>query len=106
MLNWLYNKITSGLGGPDVDLRVTEAPHAPTEPPAPVPPRFEKIANRFTDHAPTATQITVYKILRRQGKELGFMIEQYCPESDEKKTALTRLDEAVMHANAAIARHS
>lgn len=119
LLDWLHRKLTN-----DLDLRVTPAPHAPTEPnktvnegaarplavgeepPAPYAPNYAAIANRFTYHAPTPAQTTQYKVIRRQAKELGFLIEAYCPDSEEKSTALIRLDEAVMHANAAIARNS
>lgn len=68
--------------------------------------RYEKISNRFTYHPPTDQQIVTYKTLRTQAKELAFTIEEFCPASDEKTTALERLDEVVMHANASIARHS
>lgn len=68
--------------------------------------RYSTITNRFTYHSPTEQQIVTYATIRRQAKELAFLIEEFCPDSDEKTTALTRLDEVVMHANAAIARHS
>lgn len=89
-----------------VDPAPIEDPAPGEEPPAPYVPRYEEIANRFTYHPPTHTQELQYKVIRRHAKELGFLIEQYCPVSEEKKTALNRLDEVVMHANAAIARHS
>lgn len=68
--------------------------------------RYEAISNRFTYHPPTDKQVTIYQMIRRRAKELGFLIEDHCPASDEKRTALERLDEVVMHANAAIARHT
>lgn len=68
--------------------------------------RYEAISNRFVYHPPTDAQVITYQTLRRHAKELGYLIEELCPESEEKKTALIRLDETVMHANAAIARHT
>lgn len=68
--------------------------------------RYQAISNRFTYHPPTTQQATTYRTIRMQAKELAFLIEEFCPESEEKRAALTRLDEAVMHANAAIARHT
>lgn len=67
---------------------------------------YAEISNRFTYHPPTHEQTLIYQMIRRRAKELGFLIEDHCPVSDEKKVALERLDEVVMHANAAIARHT
>ena len=63
------------------------------------------LENRFTYHQPHECQVVIYKAIRAKAKELGELIEGYCPTSTEMETALTRLDEAVMHANAAVARH-
>lgn len=66
----------------------------------------DEITIRFTDHAPQPGQPEKYGIIRATGKSLALVINDECPESREKSLALTALDEAVMWANAAIARRS
>lgn len=65
---------------------------------------LENLKARFTYHAPNGDQAATFKILREKALEFAELIVQNCPSSPERSTALTRLDEAVMHANAAIAR--
>jgi hypothetical protein len=43
--------------------------------------------------------------MRQKGLELAEEITRSCPECREKSLALTKVEEAVMWANAAIARH-
>jgi hypothetical protein len=61
--------------------------------------------NRFTYHAPKAGQPERYESIRSQGKILASLVESECPQSPEASLALTKIEEAVMWANAAIARH-
>lgn len=42
--------------------------------------------------------------IREKAKELALLIADTVPAGREQSTALTRLEEAVMHANAGIAR--
>lgn len=103
-LDWLFRRMTE-----DLTPRTRPgagSPHPPTQPNTAVPDRHKAISNRFTYHAPTEQQVKKYGSLRTRGKELAFLIEELCPDSDEKREALVRLDEVIMHANAAIARHS
>jgi len=65
----------------------------------------EQIENAFTYHSPKGDQPTRYEFLRKTAKELAYLIEGYCPDSREKSLAITKLEEAVMWANAAIARN-
>jgi len=65
----------------------------------------EQIEKAFTYHAPKAGQVPRYEDIRATAKELAVTIDDYCPDSLEKSLALTKLDEAVMWANAAIARN-
>jgi hypothetical protein len=65
---------------------------------------FDSLTNRFTYHAPQGDQPARYEKLRAQALVFARLIVENCPSSPERSTALTRLDEAVMHANAAIAR--
>jgi hypothetical protein len=61
--------------------------------------------NRFTYHPPRDGQSVRYGALRNRARELAEHINRECPESREKLLAVTHPEEAVMWANAAIARH-
>ena len=65
----------------------------------------EVIENRFTYHPPTPDQVEKYQALREAGMELAVLIDSMCPRSRETSVAMTKLDEVIMFANAAIARH-
>jgi hypothetical protein len=65
---------------------------------------LDSLVNRFTYHAPSGDQPARYEKLRAMAFAFATLIVESCPSSPERSTALTRLDEAVMHANAAIAR--
>lgn len=61
---------------------------------------------RFQYHKPKEWQPEVYQSMRDQAKEFAMEIEVNCPDSREKSIAMTKLEEAVMWANASIARRS
>ena len=63
--------------------------------------------NRFTYHPPKAelNQAERYTGIRDKGKILALYLLEQCPESRELSLAITKLEEAVMWANAAIARN-
>jgi hypothetical protein len=63
-----------------------------------------QIENNFTYHAPAPGQPEKYTLLREKAKELAYLIEETCPKSREKSLAITNLEQAVMWANASIAR--
>lgn len=63
-----------------------------------------EIAVRFTYHPPVGDQPARYERLRAEARGLAETIDDLCPESREKAFALTNLEQAVMWANAAIAR--
>ena len=63
------------------------------------------LENNFTYHKPFGNQASRYQNLRDLAKELASMFLDYCPESRERSLALTKLEEAVMWANASIARN-
>lgn len=63
------------------------------------------IINRFTYHAPKRNQLPRYETLRAEGHALAKKILLLTPKSREQALALTKLEEAIMFANAAIARH-
>jgi hypothetical protein len=63
------------------------------------------IENRFTYHKPKNDQPGIYEIIRAYGKDFALYLNKVCPESREKEMAITKLEEAVMWANASIARN-
>lgn len=65
----------------------------------------EELESRFTYHAPKESQPERYERIRYKAKMLAAYINEYCPDSREKSLAFTKIDEAVMWANAAIARN-
>lgn len=64
-----------------------------------------EIENKFTYHPPKEGQPAKYEAIRAKAKELAYLIDTECPNSREKSLAMTKLEEAVMWANAAIARN-
>jgi len=63
------------------------------------------LANRFTYHAPKDGQAERYQQIRGFAHDFARLLNDECPESREKSLAVTHLEDAVMWANAAIARH-
>lgn len=63
-----------------------------------------EMKTRFTYHAPTEEQKKRYEAIRYKAGILAAYIDEFCPESREQALAITKLEEAVMWANAAIAR--
>ncbi len=63
------------------------------------------ILNAFTYHAPTPEKVQKYSTLRTTAMDLMLLIDDLCPESREKSLAMTKIEESVMWANAAIARN-
>jgi hypothetical protein len=64
------------------------------------------VENRFTYHPPRSEgEVEKYELLRKAGKWLALDILKHTPESREQSLALTKVEEAVMWANAAIARN-
>jgi len=65
----------------------------------------QRIENNFTYHAPSKSQAATYVELRDAVKSLAILFADKCPESRELSLAMTKLEESVMWANAAIARN-
>jgi hypothetical protein len=63
------------------------------------------IENNFKYHAPKEGQPEDYQAIRDKAKELAYLLDERCPNSREKSLAMTNLEQAVMWANAAIARN-
>jgi hypothetical protein len=64
-----------------------------------------RINNRFAYHPPKDGQPERYVKIREKAKELALLIESDCPLSRERTIAINKIDEAVMWANASIARN-
>jgi hypothetical protein len=66
---------------------------------------FDNLDNIYTYHPATDLQQNLYENLREYGKKLADVILELCPpDSRERKIALMKVEEAVMWANASIAR--
>ena len=61
--------------------------------------------NRFTYHAPKEGQPEVYEAIRAAGRQLAELVNEKVPDGREKSLAVTHIEDAVMWANAALARH-
>ena len=66
---------------------------------------IKRVNNDFTYHAPFGDQVARYAALREAGRLLAIQIVEDTPISREQSLALTKLEEAIMHANSAIARN-
>ena len=64
-----------------------------------------EIIKNFSYHAPKEGQPKMYEAIRNKALLLAAYIIEYCPDSREKSLAMTKLEEAVMWANASIARN-
>lgn len=64
----------------------------------------DELQTRFTHHPPKNDQAVRYQRIRSDAAQFASMLDSLVPESREKSLALTKLEEAVMWANAAIAR--
>ena len=65
----------------------------------------KKIEAAFTYHAPKSDQPDRYIDLRDTAQALALKMTEFCPPSRELSLALTNLEQAVMWANAGIARN-
>ena len=64
-----------------------------------------ELRNRFTFHKANADQASRYERIRSTAHAFAVLMNEHCPDSREKSLAMTKLDEVVMWANAAIARN-
>ena len=65
----------------------------------------QQLDSAFTYHPPEPGQPERYVAIRDTAKAMVELIYDICPSSDERTMAVTRLVEAVMWANASIARN-
>ncbi|GED17351.1 MULTISPECIES: Acb2/Tad1 domain-containing protein [Aneurinibacillus] len=65
----------------------------------------QQIENNFKYHKPKEGQPEKYTLIREKAKELAYLVDKECPNSREKSLAMTNLEQAIMWANASIARN-
>lgn len=70
---------------------------------SPSPDDLEKIERAFTFHPVIGDQAERYPQIRAKAKELALVMANLCPPSRELSLAITKLQNSVMWANAAIA---
>jgi hypothetical protein len=63
------------------------------------------VENVFRYHTPKEGQQARYEQLRNRARNIATLILESCPNSRERSLALTKLEESIMWANAAIARN-
>jgi hypothetical protein len=66
---------------------------------------YDELTKRFTYHPPKGDQATRYELIRDAAKDFAAVIDDHAPDSREKSLAMTHLEQAVMWANAGIARN-
>lgn len=65
----------------------------------------QNLINRFTSHPPKCNQPERYQNIRSMALTFAMYIAAHTPESREQSLAITKLEEVVFWANAAIARN-
>lgn len=69
-----------------------------------MPSLHDRVDNDFTYHKPDAEAVEKMRLLREQARVLAHMLANLVPSGREQASAITRLEECVMHANAGITR--
>lgn len=65
---------------------------------------YEDLNRRFTAHSVDADAVECMQSVRDAGRAMAVKVRQVAPEGRESALALTKIEEAVFWANAAIAR--
>ena len=65
----------------------------------------KRLDTDFVYHPSSADQVRRYELIREQARAYAELLMTLCPPSRELSLALTELENTVMWANAAIARH-
>lgn len=70
----------------------------------PAVPGIPDLAKRFTYHPPGPDQVPVYEAIRARGRDFAEWLDKFVPDGREKSLAITHIEQAVMWANAGVAR--
>lgn len=65
----------------------------------------ETLRHRFSYHKPTGNKAVIHQEIRNGCLDLALLINTKCPDSREQSLAITKLEETMMWAMAAIARN-
>lgn len=65
----------------------------------------DDLENRFNYHKPDEAKAGVHEGVRGECKGLAYTLNELLPEGREKSLAITKLEEVMFWANAAIARN-
>lgn len=65
--------------------------------------KYREVKSRFSSHVCDETGQEKMRNIRKMARSMAAVIEQLCPDTREKWTALTQLQFAMYSANAAIA---
>lgn len=65
----------------------------------------EKLENVFKHHPPKEGQAEKYETIRKHAKVFAYLLDELCPDSEEKDQALINLQQVSFWANASIARN-
>ncbi len=69
-------------------------------------PSYYEVKERFGPYRkPTENTAPKFKSIQEKALEFALLIDQLCPDSKQKSSALTLLEQCKMSANAAIAIH-
>lgn len=64
----------------------------------------ERLNWDFEHHAPNSESVTAHEMVRSRARALAGFINDFVPDGREKSLAITKLEEVMFWANAAIAR--
>lgn len=73
--------------------------------PAPSTPDAEYVRKAFTYHAPDDRAKEAHSVMRECSRYIALQVMRWVPEGRERSLALTKIEEAMMWANAGIARN-
>ena len=62
--------------------------------------------NRFTYHPPSPERAAKHDQIRNACQDIAELVDALVPDSREKSLTLTKIEEAMFWANAALARHA
>lgn len=63
------------------------------------------IGKNFTYQKPSGDSVSIIEEIRKRCKGLAIFIDDFVPDSREKSIAITKIEEAMMWANAGIVRN-